>query len=139
MMKFGNLLIAGITTGAIYAMFAVCVSVWYRVSNILNLAVGDFAMVGVGAMVSRDARGRVGQSRGCLMGVSDRATRAAGAEALLVGADRSTEAFTAAAEEAVRDLEPASDLHGSSQYRKHLARVTVRRALEAAAAQAGGA
>jgi branched-chain amino acid transport system permease protein len=45
-MKFGNLLIAGITTGAIYAMFAVCVSVWYRVSNILNLAVGDFAMVG---------------------------------------------------------------------------------------------
>ena len=46
MMKFGNLLIAGITTGAIYAMFAVCVSVWYRVSNILNLAVGDFAMVG---------------------------------------------------------------------------------------------
>jgi branched-chain amino acid transport system permease protein len=45
-MKLGNLLIAGITTGAIYAMFAVCVSVWYRVSNILNLAVGDFAMVG---------------------------------------------------------------------------------------------
>jgi len=45
-MKFGNLLIAGITTGSIYAMFAVCVSVWYRVSNILNLAVGDFAMVG---------------------------------------------------------------------------------------------
>src|ERR1700735_1534330 len=45
-MKFGNLLIAGITTGSIYAMFAVCVAVWYRVSNILNLAVGDFAMVG---------------------------------------------------------------------------------------------
>jgi branched-chain amino acid transport system permease protein len=45
-MKFGNLLIAGIVTGSIYAMFAVCVAVWYRVSNILNLAVGDFAMVG---------------------------------------------------------------------------------------------
>jgi branched-chain amino acid transport system permease protein len=45
-MKLGNLIISGITTGAIYAMFAVCVSVWYRVSNILNLAVGDFAMVG---------------------------------------------------------------------------------------------
>ena len=43
-MKFGNLLIAGITTGSIYAMFAVCVSVWYRVSNILNLAVGDFVV-----------------------------------------------------------------------------------------------
>jgi branched-chain amino acid transport system permease protein len=46
MMKFGNLLIAGLVTGAIYAVFAVCVAVWYRVSNILNLAVGDFAMVG---------------------------------------------------------------------------------------------
>jgi branched-subunit amino acid ABC-type transport system permease component len=45
-MKLGNLIIAGIITGSIYAMFAVCVSVWYRVSNILNLAVGDFAMVG---------------------------------------------------------------------------------------------
>jgi branched-chain amino acid transport system permease protein len=45
-MKFGNLLIAGLVTGSIYATFAVCVSVWYRVSNILNLAVGDFAMVG---------------------------------------------------------------------------------------------
>lgn len=46
MMKFGNLVIAGIVTGSIYAVFAVCVAVWYRVSNILNLAVGDFAMTG---------------------------------------------------------------------------------------------
>lgn len=45
-MKLGNLIIAGIVTGSIYATFAVCVAVWYRVSNILNLAVGDFAMVG---------------------------------------------------------------------------------------------
>ena len=45
-MKFGNLVVAGLVTGSIYAVFAVCVSVWYRVSNILNLAVGDFAMLG---------------------------------------------------------------------------------------------
>jgi branched-chain amino acid transport system permease protein len=44
--KLGNLIIAGIVTGSIYATFAVCVAIWYRVSNILNLAVGDFAMVG---------------------------------------------------------------------------------------------
>jgi branched-subunit amino acid ABC-type transport system permease component len=44
--KFGNLVVAGLVTGSIYAVFAVCVSVWYRVSNILNLAVGDFAMLG---------------------------------------------------------------------------------------------
>jgi branched-subunit amino acid ABC-type transport system permease component len=45
-LKFGNLLVAGLVTGSIYAVFAVCVAVWYRVSNILNLAVGDFAMAG---------------------------------------------------------------------------------------------
>jgi branched-chain amino acid transport system permease protein len=44
--KLGNLLIAGVVTGSIYAVFAVCVAVWYRVANILNLAVGDFAMFG---------------------------------------------------------------------------------------------
>jgi ABC-type branched-subunit amino acid transport system permease subunit len=54
MMKFGNLVIAGIVTGSIYAVFAVCVAVWYRVCNILNLAVGDFAMVGaLGSVVTR--------------------------------------------------------------------------------------
>jgi branched-subunit amino acid ABC-type transport system permease component len=44
--KFGNLLFAGLTSGAIYAVFAVCLSLWYRVANILNLAIGDFAMLG---------------------------------------------------------------------------------------------
>lgn len=45
-MKLGNLIIAGIVTGSIYAAFVACVALWYRVSNILNLAVGDFAMIG---------------------------------------------------------------------------------------------
>lgn len=45
-MKLGNLIIAGLITGSIYAVFAVCIALWYRVSNILNLAVGDFAMLG---------------------------------------------------------------------------------------------
>ena len=45
-MKLGNLLIAGLISGSIYAVFAVCIAMWFRVSNILNLAVGDFAMLG---------------------------------------------------------------------------------------------
>jgi branched-chain amino acid transport system permease protein len=44
--KLGNLIIAGLVTGSIYASFAALVAIWYRVSNILNLAVGDFAMLG---------------------------------------------------------------------------------------------
>ena len=46
MAKFGNLLLAGLTSGAIYAVFAVCLAMWFRVANILNLAIGDFAMLG---------------------------------------------------------------------------------------------
>ncbi|HEX5117001.1 MAG TPA: branched-chain amino acid ABC transporter permease [Pseudonocardiaceae bacterium] len=46
MSNFGNLLLAGITSGAIYAVFAACLSIWFRVANVLNLAIGDFAMIG---------------------------------------------------------------------------------------------
>jgi branched-chain amino acid transport system permease protein len=46
MIKFGNLFFAGLTSGAIYAVFALCLTTLFRVSNILNLAVGDFAMLG---------------------------------------------------------------------------------------------
>ena len=45
-MKLGNLIISGIVTGSIYASFAALVALWYRVCNILNLAIGDFAMIG---------------------------------------------------------------------------------------------
>jgi branched-chain amino acid transport system permease protein len=44
--NFLDLLAGGLTTGAIYGIFAACLAVWFRVSNILNLAVGDFAMLG---------------------------------------------------------------------------------------------
>jgi branched-chain amino acid transport system permease protein len=46
MSTFGNLIVAGITSGAIYAVIAACVTIWFRVCRVLNLAVGDFAMVG---------------------------------------------------------------------------------------------
>ena len=46
MSEFLNLLVAGLTSGAIYGIFAACLAVWFRVCNVLNLAVGDFAMFG---------------------------------------------------------------------------------------------
>ena len=98
---------------------------------------GDFALVGVAAMVALNAERRVDEARVCLIGVADRAVRAAKAEASLAGAEPTSAAFAAAAAEAVEDLEPASDVHGSSEFRRHLARVTVRRALEGAASRAG--
>jgi len=100
---------------------------------------GDFALVGSAAMVALGDDGAVAQARICLFGVGDRPVRAGAAEAALVGAPASTDTFSAAAAEAVADLEPAADTHGSSAYRRHLAGVVVRRALTIAAARAGGA
>ncbi len=46
MTVFGDLLLAGISSGAIYAVFALCLTMLFRTSALLNLAVGDFAMLG---------------------------------------------------------------------------------------------
>jgi len=46
MTQFGNLLFAGLVSGAVYGVFAVCLCMLFRVSLVLNLAVGDFAMLG---------------------------------------------------------------------------------------------
>jgi branched-chain amino acid transport system permease protein len=46
MIIFLNLLYAGLVTGAIYGMFALCICMLFRVSMVLNLAIGDFAVVG---------------------------------------------------------------------------------------------
>jgi branched-subunit amino acid ABC-type transport system permease component len=46
MTQLGNLVLSGLTSGAIYAVFAVCLTFWFRVANMLNLAIGDFAMLG---------------------------------------------------------------------------------------------
>jgi carbon-monoxide dehydrogenase medium subunit len=81
---------------------------------------GDFAMTAVMASVSPD-----GDHRIALVNVSDRPHRAVDAEA----AARAGAPVDEIADLATRDLEPVSDLHASSAYRKHVAGVLVRRAI----------
>ena len=99
---------------------------------------GDFALVGVAAMVDLEGD-RVREARIALMGVADRALRATGAETMLAGQPATADTFVAAAQEATRNLTPAADIHGSGDFRRHLAGVAVRRALNTAASRAGGA
>ena len=81
---------------------------------------GDFAMVAVVAQQDPD-----GDTRLALVNVADKPYRATEAEAAArAGADPEE-----IADLATRDLEPATDLHATSAYRKHVARVLVRRAL----------
>jgi aerobic carbon-monoxide dehydrogenase medium subunit len=89
---------------------------------------GDFAMVGVAsAVLVRD--GSVADARLALAGVSDAPLRCHEAEQVLAGSAPSMAVIEEAASVATSPLTPASDLHGSSAYRKHLARVLIRRAL----------
>jgi carbon-monoxide dehydrogenase medium subunit len=92
---------------------------------------GDFALVAVAATltVSDDA---IGQARIALTGVGPTPLRAAAAEALLCG--HALEAsLTGRAIDAVRaGIAPETDLHASSDYRRHLAGALAGRALAAA-------
>jgi carbon-monoxide dehydrogenase medium subunit len=97
---------------------------------------GDFALVGVAAMVSLEGD-RIDDARLALIGVADRAVRAPDAEAALRGQSATLDTFADAARTATKDLEPASDMHGSAEVRRHLATVATRRALTTAASRAG--
>jgi carbon-monoxide dehydrogenase medium subunit len=83
---------------------------------------GDFAMVGAAAMVGPD------EARVCLIGVADRPVR------IDLGSPPAAP-YEEVAADAIRELDPPSDMHGSSSYRRHLAGVTIRRALALAASR----
>jgi aerobic carbon-monoxide dehydrogenase medium subunit len=99
---------------------------------------GDFALVGVGAMVALDDDRTIQSARLCLIGVADRPVRMPEVEAALAGERASDDIFAAAAADATKDLRPPSDMHGSSDFRRHLAAVTTRRALSVAAQRSEG-
>jgi carbon-monoxide dehydrogenase medium subunit len=99
---------------------------------------GDFAMVGAVAALRLDGT-TIADARLALVGVADVPVRATEAEQLLVGSAPDDETFAAAADAAVRDLRPPSDLHASAAYRRRVAGVLVRRALAGATAAGGAA
>jgi carbon-monoxide dehydrogenase medium subunit len=96
---------------------------------------GDFAVVGAVAVVRLEA-GRIADARLVFTGVSDTPVRATAAESMLVGAEPTDEAIAEAAGEASKDLSPPADLHGTSEYRRHLVRVLARRTLTVAVQRA---
>jgi CO/xanthine dehydrogenase FAD-binding subunit len=89
---------------------------------------GDFALAAVAATLTLSA-GVISQARIALTGVGSTATRAAEAEALLVG-QALEPGLTGRVIDAVRAaIEPDTDLHASSDYRRHLAGVLAGRAV----------
>jgi CO/xanthine dehydrogenase FAD-binding subunit len=101
---------------------------------------GDFALAAVAVTLTVSA-GVIAQARVALTGVGPTALRAGEAEALLVGRALEPQ-LTGALVDAIRAaIEPETDLHASSDFRRHLAGVLTARALAAAwrRADEGGA
>jgi carbon-monoxide dehydrogenase medium subunit len=94
---------------------------------------GDFALAGVAAAVTVDDSGRCSGARVALLAVGDRPMLATSAAAVLAGQLPSTEVLRAAADAAAsRDIDPPSDIHASSRYRRQLVNVLTRRTLKEA-------
>jgi carbon-monoxide dehydrogenase medium subunit len=98
---------------------------------------GDFALAAVAATLTV-ADGAIKEARIALTGVDETAKRADEAEAMLAG-HALTPGLVDAAIAAVRaGVTPATDLHASSDYRRHLVGVLAGRALAAAWARVRG-
>jgi aerobic carbon-monoxide dehydrogenase medium subunit len=96
-----------------------------------HLTAQAWAIVGVAALARR-ADGHVAEARIGLTNMGLVPVRAQAAEQAAAGAEASTQALRAAAERADEGTQPPSDLHGGSDYRRHLARVLTARALAVA-------
>lgn len=98
---------------------------------------GDFAIVGVAAMVQLDKQRKCTDARIALCGVGGAPFKARTAENMLKGTELTDKVIQAASEKVGEEVEPEGDLHGSAEYRKHLAKVLTGRTLKKALEKAG--
>jgi carbon-monoxide dehydrogenase medium subunit len=92
-----------------------------------------FALCGVAVRLVPGAGGTCKDVRVGVTGVGARATRAGAVEQALDGLAPDVAAIAAAAERADQGIEMSADLQGGVEYKRHLTRVTTRRALKRAA------
>ena len=93
----------------------------------------DFALVGVAVLVSLHSDQRVQNSRIVFLSVGDGPVVAEKAAEILRDQSPTPELLRAAAETAgSEDIDPSNDIHASAEYRRHLAKVLTRQALEIA-------
>ncbi len=91
-----------------------------------------YALVGVAAVITIGSGDVVQQARVAITGVGARATRCASVEQALTGKRADDALIREAASHAADGLEPRGDLQGPPEYKAHLVRVSVRKALSRA-------
>jgi carbon-monoxide dehydrogenase medium subunit len=100
---------------------------------------GDYALMGVAAVVTLDEAGRVRQARLVYLNAGEAPVLAPGAAAVLVGRPPEAPAIAEAARLAAEtEIGPEGNVHASSAYQRHLAAVLTRRAVARAAERASG-
>jgi carbon-monoxide dehydrogenase medium subunit len=95
-----------------------------------------FAVVGVAAVVTLDAKGACSKAGVGITGAGTKVVRAKGVEAALKGKLLDAKTIQAAAEKAPDGVDVQADLQGSVEYKTHLLKVYCRRALETALSRA---
>jgi carbon-monoxide dehydrogenase medium subunit len=93
---------------------------------------GDFALVGVALTLEVDAASTGRAARVVLFGVGPVPVRAAQAERCLTGHVITDAVVREAAQSAAKEIDPQSDLHATSHYRRRLAAVLVEDAVRQA-------
>jgi carbon-monoxide dehydrogenase medium subunit len=104
----------------------------------LHQPASGFAIVGVAARVDVERSGKITAATVGVTGLGPKAYRAAGVEKALVGKQASPKLLAEAARHVAQGVEPLADLHASAEYRREMAVVFARRALERALARAQG-
>jgi carbon-monoxide dehydrogenase medium subunit len=90
----------------------------------------EISFVAAAAFISLDASGKVEKARIAMGAVAPKPMRAKSAEAMLVGEALSPQLIEAAADAAAQATTPINDVRASAAYRRHLAKVLVKRTLE---------
>ena len=90
---------------------------------------GDFALVGVAAVLTLREDGICNAARLIYTGVAPVPFDARESAQLLVGENPNEDSVAEVAEHAAKASEPGSDVHASAGYRRHLVGVLTRRAL----------
>jgi carbon-monoxide dehydrogenase medium subunit len=105
----------------------------------LERKVGDYATVAVAAHLELADDGTIANAGLALTAVNPMNTKVTAAESMLVGQQPDTELFDAAAEVVAQAAQPRDDIRGSAVWKRNVVRVFTRRALVAAALEAGAA
>lgn len=97
---------------------------------------GDYALVGAAATVALHEDGTVAEIKLVFLSLGDGPVECPAAYGVLLGQTPTEDAIREAVEALEVDIDPPTDIHASSAYRRHLAKVLARRTLTKAVGRA---